>query len=101
MRLDHLLSRENVEGETRRHILRSIKYSNVFVRDRQERLPKEPLGSNVLRSILCIVFRVRENQTSQAMQSILAVREDGWVNNPTGTRTWVQGKALLKLDNCI
>ena len=49
MRLDHLLSRENVEGETRRHILRSIKYSNVFVRDRQERLPKEPLGSNVLR----------------------------------------------------
>ena len=45
MRLDHLLSRENVEGETRRHILRSIEHSNVFVRDRQERLPKEPLGS--------------------------------------------------------
>ena len=62
MRLDHLLSRENVEGETRRHILRSIKYSNVFVRDRQERLPKEPLGSNVLRFLLCIVFRVREKR---------------------------------------
>ena len=70
VRLDHLLSRENVEGETRRHILRSIEHSNVFVRDRQERLPKEPLGSNVLRFILCIVFRVRENQTSQAMRSI-------------------------------
>ena len=65
MRLDHLLSRENVEGETRRHILRSIEHSNVFVRDRQERLPKEPLGSNVLRFLLCIVFRVRENQTSR------------------------------------
>ena len=101
MRLDHLLSRENVEGETRRHILRSIKYSNVFVRDRQERLPKEPLGSKVLRSILCIVFRVRENQTSQAMRSIEAARGERWMNKPTGTRTWVQGKALLKLDNCI
>ena len=101
MRLDHLLSRENVEGETQRHILRSIKYSNVFVRDRQERLPKEPLGSNVLRFLLCIVFRVRENQTSQAMRSIEAARGERWMNKPTGTRTWVQGKALLKLDNCI
>ena len=62
MRLDHLLSREYAKGETWKHILRSIKYSNVFVRDRQERLPKEPLGSNVLRSILCIVFRVREKR---------------------------------------
>ena len=101
MRLDHLLSREYAKGETRKHILRSIEHSNVFVRDRQERLPKEPLGSNVLRFLLCIVFRVRENQTSQAMRSIEAAREDGWVNHPTGTRTWVQGKALLKLDNCI
>ncbi len=69
MRLDHLLSREYAKGETRKHILRSIEHSNVFVRDRQERLPREPLGSNVLRSILCIVFRVRENQTSQACKA--------------------------------
>ena len=73
----------------------------MFVRDRQERLPKEPLGSNVLRFLLCIVFRVRENQTSQAMRSIEAARGERWMNKPTGTRTWVQGKALLKLDNCI
>ena len=45
MRLDHLLSREYAKGETWKHILRSIGHSNVFVRDRQERLPKEPLGS--------------------------------------------------------